>query len=160
MLGYDSTVPVTMEDMIHHAAAVRRGAPEAFVIGDMPFGSYHTGVRDAVINGLRILKEAGCDAVKLEGGLEMCGVVRGLVEAGISVMGHIGLTPQTAGQLGGYKVQGKDLEAARRLVAEATGPGRGRGLCPDNRMCAGRAGRGYLLVPGDPDHRHRRRCSL
>ncbi|MBB5347618.1 3-methyl-2-oxobutanoate hydroxymethyltransferase [Desulfoprunum benzoelyticum] len=119
MLGYDSTVPVTMADMIHHAAAVRRGAPDAFVICDMPFGSYHTGVRDAVINGLRIMKEAGSDAVKLEGGLEMCVVVKGLVEAGVPVMGHIGLTPQTASQLGGYKVQGKDLEAARRLVAEA-----------------------------------------
>lgn len=119
MLGYDSTVPVTMADMIHHAAAVRRGAPQAFVICDMPFGSYHTGVRDAVINGLRIMKEAGSDAVKLEGGVEMCGVVKGLVEAGVPVMGHIGLTPQTASQLGGYKVQGKDLEAARRLVAEA-----------------------------------------
>jgi 3-methyl-2-oxobutanoate hydroxymethyltransferase len=119
MLGYDSTVPVTMADMIHHAAAVRRGAPQSFVVCDMPFGSYHTGVRDAVINGLRIMKEAGSDAVKLEGGLEMCGVVKGLVEAGVPVMGHIGLTPQTASQLGGYKVQGKDLEAARRLVAEA-----------------------------------------
>jgi 3-methyl-2-oxobutanoate hydroxymethyltransferase len=119
MLGYDSTVPVTMAEMIHHAAAVRRGAPEDFVICDMPFGSYHTGVRDAVINGLRIMKEAGSDAVKLEGGLEMCGVVKGLVEAGVPVMGHIGLTPQTAGQLGGFRVQGKDLEAARRLIAEA-----------------------------------------
>ena len=119
MLGYDSTVPVTMAEMIHHAASVRRGAPEAFVICDMPFGSYHTGVRDAVINGLRIMKEAGSDAVKLEGGLEMCGVVKGLVEAGVPVMGHIGLTPQTAGQLGGFRVQGKDLEAARRLIAEA-----------------------------------------
>ena len=119
MLGYDSTVPVTMADMIHHAAAVRRGAPQAFVICDMPFGSYHTGVRDAAINGLRIMKEAGSDAVKLEGGLEMCGVVKGLVEAGVPVMGHIGLTPQTAGQLGGFRVQGKDLEAARRLVSEA-----------------------------------------
>ena len=119
MLGYDSTVPVTMADMIHHAAAVRRGAPQSFVICDMPFGSHHTGVRDAVLNGLRIMKEAGSDAVKLEGGLEMCGVVKGLVEAGVPVMGHIGLTPQTASQLGGFKVQGKDLEAARRLVAEA-----------------------------------------
>jgi 3-methyl-2-oxobutanoate hydroxymethyltransferase len=119
MLGYDSTVPVTMADMIHHAAAVRRGAPQAFVICDMPFGSHHTGVRDAVLNGLRIMTEAGSDAVKLEGGLEMCGVVKGLVEAGVPVMGHIGLTPQTASQLGGFKVQGKDLAAARRLVAEA-----------------------------------------
>lgn len=119
MLGYESTVPVTMEEMLHHASAVRRGAPEAFVMGDMPFGSYQSGVRDAILNGLRFLKEAGCDAVKLEGGLEMCGVVKGMVEAGIPVMGHIGLTPQTASQLGGFKVQGKDLEAARRLLDEA-----------------------------------------
>lgn len=119
MLGYESTVPVTMADMLHHSAAVRRGAPEAFVVGDMPFGSYHSGVRDAVLNGLRFLKEAGCDAVKVEGGLEMCGVVKGMVEAGIPVMGHIGLTPQTASQLGGFKVQGKDLDAARQVLAEA-----------------------------------------
>jgi 3-methyl-2-oxobutanoate hydroxymethyltransferase len=121
MLGYDSTIPVTMEEMLHHAKAVRRGAPEAFIVGDMPFGAYQTGERDAVYNGMRFLKEAGCDAVKLEGGLIMCPVVRALVDAGISVMAHIGLTPQTAGQLGGYKVQGKGLEAARRLLAEARG---------------------------------------
>lgn len=119
MLGYDSTVPVTMEEMLHHASAVRRGAPDAFVLGDMPFGSYQSGVRDAILNGLRFLKEAGCDAVKLEGGLEMCEVVKGMVAAGIPVMGHIGLTPQTASQLGGFKVQGKDLEAAQRLMDEA-----------------------------------------
>jgi 3-methyl-2-oxobutanoate hydroxymethyltransferase len=108
-----------MADMLHHASAVRRGAPEAFVLCDMPFGSYHTGERDAVINGLRIMKEAGSDAVKLEGGLEMRGVVKAMVEAGIPVMSHIGLTPQTASQLGGFKVQGKDLEAAQRLLDEA-----------------------------------------
>ncbi|HBG21004.1 MAG: 3-methyl-2-oxobutanoate hydroxymethyltransferase [Desulfobacterales bacterium GWB2_56_26] len=121
MLGYDSTVPVTMEEMLHHAKAVRRGAPESFIVGDMPYGSYHTGVRDAVINGLRFIKEAGCDAVKLEGGLAMCETVRALVAAGVPVMAHIGLTPQTASQLGGYKVQGKGIEEARRLLAEAKG---------------------------------------
>ncbi|MBU1568524.1 MAG: 3-methyl-2-oxobutanoate hydroxymethyltransferase [Proteobacteria bacterium] len=121
MLGYDSTVPVTMEEMLHHAKAVRRGAPNAFIVGDMPFGAYQTGERDAVFNGMRFMKEAGCDAVKLEGGLVMCGVVRALVDAGIPVMAHIGLTPQTAGQLGGYKLQGKGLDAARRLLAEARG---------------------------------------
>jgi 3-methyl-2-oxobutanoate hydroxymethyltransferase len=121
MLGYDSTVPVTMEEMLHHVKAVRRGAPESFIIGDMPFGANHTGERDAVKNGIRFLKEAGCDAVKLEGGLEMCGVVRALVEAGVPVMAHIGLTPQTASQLGGYKLQGKGLDDARRLLAEAKG---------------------------------------
>ena len=121
MLGYDSTVPVTMEEMLHHAKAVRRGAPEAFIVGDLPFGAYQTGGRDAVFNGMRFVKEAGCDAVKLEGGLSMCGVVRALVEAGVPVMAHIGLTPQTAGQLGGYKLQGKDFAAAGKLLAEAKG---------------------------------------
>jgi 3-methyl-2-oxobutanoate hydroxymethyltransferase len=121
MLGYDSTVPVTMEEMLHHAKAVRRGAPDSFIIGDMPFGANHTGERDAVKNGIRFLKEAGCDAVKLEGGLAMCGVVRALVDAGVPVMAHIGLTPQTASQLGGYKLQGKGLDDARRLLAEAKG---------------------------------------
>lgn len=121
VLGYDSTVPVTMNEMIHHSSAVRRGAPGAFVIGDMPFGSYQSGPRDAIINGGRFLKEAGCDAVKLEGGLEVCEIVRAMVRAGLSVMGHIGLTPQTAMQLGGYKVQGKDADSARRLLMEARG---------------------------------------
>lgn len=119
VLGYDSTVPVTMDQMLHHAAAVRRGAPDAFVVGDMPYGSYQTGVRDAVINGLRFVKEAGCDAVKLEGGQEICDVVQALVAAGVSVMGHVGLTPQTAAQLGGYKVQGRDMEAAEKMLADA-----------------------------------------
>jgi len=119
VLGYDSTVPVTMEQMLHHCAAVRRGAPAAFVIGDMPFGSYQTGVRDAVRNGIRFVKEAGCDAVKLEGGREVLEVVEALVGAGVSVMGHLGLTPQTASQLGGYRVQGKDLDGARKMLADA-----------------------------------------
>lgn len=119
ILGYESTVPVTMDEMIHHASAVRRGAPAAFVVGDMPFGSYQSGERDAILNGARFLKEAGCDAVKLEGGLEVCSTVTALVQAGISVIGHMGLTPQTATQLGGYKVQGRDLESARKMVEEA-----------------------------------------
>lgn len=121
MLGYDSTVPVTMDEMLHHAKAVRRGAPNSFVVGDMPYGSYQTGTRDAIKNAIRFLKEADCDAVKLEGGLNMCGVVTALVEAGIPVMAHIGLTPQTASQLGGYKVQGKGIEDAKRLLEEAKG---------------------------------------
>lgn len=119
MLGYDSTVPVTMDEMIHHCRAVRRGAPEKFVLGDMPFGSYHTGHRDAIINGHRFLKEADCDAVKLEGGRSMCGVVEALVEAGVPVMAHIGLTPQTASQLGGYKLQGKGMDEAAALLEDA-----------------------------------------
>lgn len=121
MLGYETTVPVTMDEMIHHAKAVRRGAPDSFIVGDMPLGAYQTGERDAIKNGLRFLKEADCDAVKLEGGLAMCPIVESLVGAGIPVMAHIGLTPQTASQLGGYKVQGKGIEDARRLLEEARG---------------------------------------
>lgn len=119
VLGHDSTVPVTMEEMLHHCRAVRRGAPSAFVVGDMPFGSYQTGVLDAVRNGIRFLKEAGCDAVKLEGGSEVIDVVTMLVRAGVPVVGHLGLTPQTASQLGGYKVQGKDLGGAAKMLADA-----------------------------------------
>ena len=119
VLGYDSTVPVTMDQMLHHAGAVSRGTKQALVIGDMPFGSYQISVEQAVKNGVRFLKEAGCDCVKLEGGTEVCNSVRALVAAGVPVMGHVGLTPQTAGQLGGFKVQGKDMEAARLLLADA-----------------------------------------
>lgn len=119
VLGYDSTVPVTMDEMIHHASAVRRGSSAAFVVGDMPFGSYQSGTRDAILNGSRFLKEAGCDAVKIEGGLEVCDTLTAMVRAGISVIGHIGLTPQTATQLGGYKVQGRDIESAKQMIEEA-----------------------------------------
>lgn len=119
VLGYNSTVPVTMEEMLHHCRAVSRGISQALLVGDMPFMSYQAGEHEAVLNGGRFLKEAGCDAVKIEGGVEVCSTVRALVRAGIPVMGHIGLTPQTAGQLGGYKVQGKDVASARRLLDEA-----------------------------------------
>lgn len=119
VLGYDSTVPVTMEEMLHHARAVSRGTKQALLVGDMPFGSYQSGVTAAVDNGIRFIKEAGCDAVKIEGGEEMCEVVRVLTRVGVPVMGHIGLTPQTAGQLGGFKVQGRDLESAHKMVADA-----------------------------------------
>lgn len=119
VLGYGSTVPVTMEEMLHHAGAVSRGTKHALVIGDMPFGSYQVSVERTVANGTRFLKEAGCDCVKLEGGEEVCDAVRALVRAGIPVMGHIGLTPQTAGQLGGFKVQGKESDAAHKLLSDA-----------------------------------------
>lgn len=118
-LGYDSTLPVTMEEMLHHAAAVSRGAAQALVIADMPFGSYQISPEQAVSNGIRFLKEGGGAAVKIEGGEEVCDTVRALVKAGVPTLGHIGLTPQTAGQLGGYKVQGKDLAAARKLLDDA-----------------------------------------
>ncbi len=119
VLGYESTVPVTMEEMLHHARAVSRGTSQALVVGDMPFGSYQSGLTAAVDNGVRFMKEAGCDAVKIEGGEEMCDVVRALTRAGVPVMGHVGLTPQTAGQLGGFKVQGQNLESAHRMIADA-----------------------------------------
>lgn len=119
LLGYDSTIPVTMEEMLHHCRAVSRGVKQALLVGDMPFMSYQVSVSDAVSNGGKFLKEAGCDAVKLEGGSDVCDTVRALVKAGIPVMGHIGLTPQTASQLGGYKVQGKDARSAKLLVQSA-----------------------------------------
>ena len=119
VLGYDSTVPVTMDEMIHHSAAVRRGAPATMIVGDMPFLSYQVSKKEAIANAGRFFKEAGCDAVKLEGGREVCKAVRAIVDAGMPVMGHIGLTPQTAGKLGGFKVQGEDLDSARRLLKEA-----------------------------------------
>ncbi len=119
VLGYESTVPVTMDEMLHHAKAVKRGSKHALLVGDMPFLSYQTDSIEAVRNAGRFMKEAGCDAVKLEGGQEVSETVRVIVKAGIPVMGHIGLTPQTAGQLGGYTVQGKDLASARVLLAAA-----------------------------------------
>ena len=104
MLGYDSTVGVTMEDMIHHIKPVVKGAPDTFIAGDMPFGSYNVSIEQAISNGNRLLKETGCDCVKMEGGAEMAKTLK-LWLAGIPVMGHIGLTPQTATSLGGFKVQ-------------------------------------------------------
>lgn len=119
VLGLDSTVPVTIAEMLHHAAAVSRGTAKALVVADMPFGSYRVDLKETVTNGVCFLKKAGCDAVKVEGGIDVCEDVRGLVLAGVPVMGHLGLTPQTVGQLGGYKMQGQTLEAGRRLLADA-----------------------------------------
>ncbi len=119
VLGYTSTVPVTMEEMLHHTKAVVRAVRYAFVIGDMPFMSYQVSTEQAVMNAGRFIKEGGCDAVKLEGGSEVKEVVKAVVDAGIPVCGHIGLTPQTATKLGGFKVQGKDREGAMRLLRSA-----------------------------------------
>ena len=119
MLGYDSTVPVTMDEMIHHCRAVCRGAKNSFVIGDMPFLSYQINVERAIENAGRFIKEAGCESIKLEGGSEMVQVVKAIVDAGIPVCAHIGLTPQTATKLSGFRVQGKDAESARELVNSA-----------------------------------------
>ena len=119
VLGYESTVPVTMDDMLHHTKAVARGAPNALIIGDMPFMSYQTGTSEAIRNAGRFLQEAGAQAVKLEGGAPVVEIVRALVSFGIPVMGHLGLTPQSINQLGGHKVQGKTPAAAVRLLTDA-----------------------------------------
>ena len=119
MLGYQSTIPVTMEEMIHHTKAVVRGAKKALVVGDMPFMTYHISVSDALHNAARFIQEAGAQAVKLEGGEVVVETVRRLVRCGIPVMGHIGLTPQSIHQLGGFKVRGKGLEEARKLLNDA-----------------------------------------
>jgi 3-methyl-2-oxobutanoate hydroxymethyltransferase len=119
MLGYESTIPVTMDEMIHHTKAVVRGAKRALVVGDMPFMTYHISMSDALHNAARFIQEAGAQAVKLEGGEVVAETVRRLVGCGIPVMGHIGLTPQSIHQLGGFKVRGKGLEEARRLLNDA-----------------------------------------
>ncbi len=119
MLGYESTIPVTMDEMLHHTKAVARGAKRALIIGDMPFMSYHVSISDALSNAARFIQEGGAQAVKLEGGEVVAEKVKRLVECGIPVMGHIGLTPQSIHQLGGFKVRGKAIEEARKLLADA-----------------------------------------
>ena len=119
VLGYDSTVPVTMDDIVHHLRAVTRGAKRAMVIGDLPFLSYHISREESVRNAGRLMQEGLAQAVKLEGGREVAETVRAITAAGIPVMGHLGLTPQSVHQLGGFKVQGKDGEAARKLLEDA-----------------------------------------
>jgi len=118
-LGYDSTLPVTMEEMLHHTRAVRRGVTRALLVSDMPFGSFQGGRKEAFSNAARFLKEAGAEAVKVEGGEVMASTVEYLVRRGIPVMGHVGLTPQSVHQMGGYRVQGKGEEAFGRLLADA-----------------------------------------
>ena len=119
MLGYEDTLSVTMEDMIHHSAAVARGAKSAFVVTDMPFMSYQTSVYDAVVNAGRLMKEGRANAVKLEGGTEFAPHIEAIVKASIPVVAHIGLTPQSVNAFGGFKVQGKDLKAAQKLIEDA-----------------------------------------
>ena len=119
MLGYENTLPVTMEDMIHHTRAVTRGAKDALVVGDMPFMSYQTSVYDAVVNAGRLMKEGRANAVKLEGGVSVCPQIKAITDAGIPVMAHLGLTPQSINAFGGFKVQGKNEAAARKLIDDA-----------------------------------------
>jgi len=119
VLGYESTIPVTMEEMLHHTKAVARGTKQAMVIGDMPFMTYHISVADALHNAARFIQEGGAQAIKLEGGVTVAEKVSRIVECGIPVMGHIGLTPQSIHQLGGYKVQGRTAEAALKMLKDA-----------------------------------------
>jgi len=119
MLGYDGTLPVTMDDMIRHSQAVRRGAPNAWLIGDMPYMTYQPSVERAILNAGRFMAEASCDGIKLEGGAEMADRVAGIVRSGIPVMGHLGLTPQSSSALGGFRVQGKSAAQAKKIMDDA-----------------------------------------
>ena len=119
MLGYDSTLPVTMDDMIRHTQAVRRGSPSTWLIGDMPYMSYQASVESAILNAGRFMAEASCDAIKLEGGAEMADRMAGIVAAGIPAMGHLGLTPQSAGAKGGFRLQGKGALQAKQIIEDA-----------------------------------------
>jgi len=117
--GYESTVPVTMDQCIYHCEAVRRAAPKTFIVGDMPFMSYQISIEKAVENAGRFIQEAGCDAIKLEGGKRVVPQIKAILDAGIVVIGHIGLTPQSSGQLGGHKAQGRTVESAKALIDDA-----------------------------------------
>jgi 3-methyl-2-oxobutanoate hydroxymethyltransferase len=119
MLGFDSTLPVTMDDMIRHAAAVRRGAPNVWLVGDMPYMTYQPSVEGAIRNAGRFMAEAGCDCIKLEGGAAMADRIKGIVDAGIPAIGHLGLTPQSVSSLGGFKLQGKSAIMAKKIVDDA-----------------------------------------
>jgi 3-methyl-2-oxobutanoate hydroxymethyltransferase len=119
MLGYESTLPVTMDDMIRHSQAVRRGSQNAFLVGDMPYMSYQPSIETAIRNAGRFMAEASCDGIKLEGGAEMADRIHGIVSAGIPTMGHLGLTPQSVSALGGYRVQGKGAYQAKKIIDDA-----------------------------------------
>lgn len=137
MLGYESTLPVTMEDMIRHSQAVRRGAPNVWLVGDMPYMSYQPSVETAIRNAGRFMAEAGCDSIKLEGGAEMADRVQGIVNAGIPAIGHLGLTPQSASALGGFRLQGKSAAQAKKII--------------DNAKALERAGAFMILLEMVPD---------
>jgi 3-methyl-2-oxobutanoate hydroxymethyltransferase len=119
VMGLEGTVEVTMEDMIHHIKAVVRGCKGPLIVGDMPFMSYNTSIREAIYNAGRLVKEGGCEVIKLEGGVDFAPTIEAIVKAGIPVMGHIGLTPQTASALGGFKIQGRDAAAAKQIIDDA-----------------------------------------
>ncbi|RME87605.1 MAG: 3-methyl-2-oxobutanoate hydroxymethyltransferase [Anaerolineae bacterium] len=162
MLGYDSTLPVTMDDMIRHSQAVRRGAPTAFLVGDMPYMSYQPSVETAIRNAGRFMAEAGCDAIKLEGGAEMASRIEGIVKAGIPAIGHLGLTPQSVSALGGFRLQGKTAAMAKKIIDDAKTLERAGAFCillemvPD-RVCqliTERAENCIIMSLGSGPHAH------
>lgn len=162
MLGYESTLPVTMDDMIRHTQAVRRGSPNAWLIGDMPYMSYQPSVETAIRNAGRFMAEAACDAIKLEGGVEMADRMAGIVHAGIPAMGHLGLTPQSASALGGFRVQGKGAQQAKRIVDSARALEEAGAfailleMVPDRlcRLITERAEKCFIISLGSGPHAH------
>ena len=159
MLGYDTTVRVTMDEMLHHTKAVVRGTKRALIVGDMPFLSYSTP-DDASLNAGRFIREGGTQAVKVEGGVRSARIIEAIVKAGIPVMGHIGLTPQAINALGKVRVQGKNREQARQLLADALAVQEAGAFAVVLELVPGAAGRGDHRAARDPDHRHRRRRRL
>ena len=141
MLGYEDTLSVTLEDMIHHSKAVSRGAKNTLIVCDLPFMTYNTGVRDAVINAGRLMSEGRANAVKLEGGAEVAEEIRAIVNAGIPVCAHIGLTPQAINALGGFRVQGKRYRRGKKLVEDAKSSRSRRSICRGIRMRTRQIGR-------------------
>lgn len=162
ILGYESTLPVTMEDMIRHTQAVRRGAPNTFVVGDMPYMSYQPSVETAIRNAGRFMAETGCDAVKLEGGREMADRVAAIVAAGIPCIGHLGLTPQSVSALGGFRVQGRSALQAKKIVEDAKALEQAGAFCillemvPDRvcRLITERAENCLIMSLGSGPHAH------
>jgi 3-methyl-2-oxobutanoate hydroxymethyltransferase len=162
MLGYESTLPVTMEDMIRHSQAVRRGAPNVFLVGDMPYMSYQPSIETAIRNAGRFMAEASCDAIKLEGGAEMADRIHGIVSAGIPAIGHLGLTPQSVSALGGFRVQGKGAVQAKKILDDAKALEEAGAfailleMVPD-RVCqliTGRANNCIIMSLGSGPHAH------
>ena len=162
MLGFDSTLPATMDDMVRHTAAVRRGSPNAWLVGDMPYMTYQPSVETAIRNAGRFMAECGCDAVKLEGGSEMADRISGIARSGIPVIGHLGLTPQSVSALGGFKLQGKGAAQAKKIVDDAKVLEEAGAFCvllelvPD-RVCqlvTERAGHCVIMSLGSGPHAH------
>jgi len=154
VLGYDSTLPVTMDDMVHHTKAVTRAAKRAFVVADLPFLSYHGTLAEAVQNAGRLMQEGLAKAVKMEGGSELAPIITRCVQAGIPVVGHIGLTPQAVHQLGGYKVQGRSLDAAKKNAGGSSGDPGSRRICHCAGMRTGRSSPDDRIQIGDCRDRH------